>query len=251
MRKQKFWGNRFFIVSMALVVATVGLFVGSQTVLAVDSSSNNYQITEWQFGNDTSLNSCSGSYCSQVTIGDPNAATIETIPDFAEVQTDEPLLEVIITPGESNLGVLSTEHTATKVTAIKVRNNYEGGYSLQINGDPPKFGNHTLATPATPTASTPGTEQFAINLTANTTPNVGTLPVQVSQQEGSQIVYGEPAQDYRTPNLFKYLNGDIIASSVTESGRTDYTLSMIINISNVTPAGHYTGDFALYVVPSL
>ncbi len=208
-------------------------------------------MTEWQFGSGATIDGCSGSYCSQATIGDQGAASSGTSAQFGTVKTDEPLLEVIIEPGESNLGTLSTERTATKTTTVRIRNNYEGGYSLQMVGDPPKFKNHMLATPASPTASVMGQEQFAINLTANTVPAVGTLPVQVASQEGQQAIYGQPAEHYRTPNSFMYQSGDIIAQSVTEKGRTDYTISMIVNISNSTPAGKYTGDFALYIVPAL
>lgn len=251
MQKQGVWGLGVRTLAMAVVAGIIGLAL-SGTVLAVDSSSDNYQVTEWQFGNSgSSVESCSGSYCSQATIGDPDAATYSGHVDFVEVQTDEPLLEVIIEPGESNLGTLSTERTATKTTLVKVRNNYEGGYSLQITGSPPKFGDHTLATSATPTASTMGVEQFAMNLTANTTPSVGTLPVQVAKEEGSQVVFGEPTEAYRTANLFKYIDGDIIAQSTSERGRTDYTISMIINVSSATPAGNYTADFGLFIVPTL
>lgn len=242
------------ILGYAVVILSLGLFAigfGASTALAVDSSSNNYQMTEWEFGSGATIDGCSGSYCAQATIGDPGAANRATSTEFGEVETDEPMLEVIIEVGESNLGDLSIDRTATKTSIVKVRNNFEGGYSLQMMGDPPKAGNHTLATPDTPTASLMGTEQFAINLTANTVPEVGTLPVQRSSVEGEQTIFGEPTTDYNTANLFKYESGDIIAESLLDAGRTDYTISMIINIANTTPSGHYSGDFALFVVPKL
>lgn len=230
-------------------VALLGM---AGTALAIDASSNNYQVVESQLGTGgASLDGCSGEYCAQATIGDPGAASSATSVEFGEVETDEPALEVIIEPGESNLGVLSTERTATKVTTVKVRNNFEGGYSLQIVGESPKFGSHVLATPSIPTPSEMGKEQFGINLTKNTIPPVGELPRQVSTVEGEEIIYGEPVADYATPNEFMYINGDVIAQSLLESGRTDFTISMIINISNNTPSGNYTSDFGLYIVPML
>lgn len=234
---------------MAFIAIVFAVGTGTVTVLAVDSSSNNYQITEWQFGSGATLDSCSEAYCAQATIGDQGAASSGAAPEFGEVETDEPMMEVIIVPGESNLGTLSTERTATKVTEVKVRNNFEGGYTLQVVGEAPKFGNHILNTPATPSESRMGTEQFAINLTANTVPEVGKLPTQVQQTEGQQVIYGEPTDNYKTPNLFMYENGGIIAQSVTQKGRTDYTISMIVNISNSTPSGHYSGDLGLFIVP--
>lgn len=249
MRNRRLWGLGVLVLFLALI--PLGLNYGASTVLAIDSSSRNYQVTEWEFGSGATIDGCSGSYCSQATIGDQGAASSGTSPQFGTVKTDEPLLEVIIEPGESNLGTLSTERTATKTTSVKVRNNYDGGYSLQMVGDPPKLKNHTLATPSTPTASIMGQEQFAINLVANTAPSVGAAPIQVALQDGQQSIFGEPTETYKTPNRFMYQSGDIIAKSVTEKGRTDYTISMIVNISSSTPAGKYTGDFSLYIVPAL
>lgn len=249
MRKQSLWRYRWGTALLAFIAIVFAVGAGTATVLAVDSSSDNYKITEWEFGSGATLDSCSEAYCSQATIGDASAALSASTADFGEVKTDEPMLEVIIEPGESNLGTLSTERTATKVTSVKIRNNFEGGYTLQVVGDAPKYGNHILNTPANPTASRMGTEQFGINLTANTDPTVGSLPVQVQKEEGDQSIFGEPTANYATPNLFMYQNGDVIAQNVLQMGRTDYTISMIVNIANTTPAGHYSGDLSLFIVP--
>jgi hypothetical protein len=47
------------------------------------------------------------------------------------------------------------------------------------------------------------------------------------------------AADYNIPNFFKYVKGDIIASSNRSTGQTDYTLSFIYNISELTANGTY------------
>ena len=213
------------------------------------SSSNSYQVTETEFGAGSSAQTCSGQYCSQTSIGDmtagnANSATYAT--KFGTITNSEPLLEVIVEPGNSDLGVLTTEQTATKTTIVRIRNYLSGGYTLQIVGDPPKVGGHTLKTPSTPTASAPGTEQFGINAVANTTPSVGTNPEQVPS---GQISFGSVDDNFNTPNMFMYTSGNRVAYSNTESGRTDYTISMIVNISNLTPAGHYSGDYAAVVIP--
>ena len=49
--------------------------------------------------------------------------------------------------------------------------------------------------------------------------------------------------------MFKYANGDAVARSTVETGRTDYTISMVINVSSATPAGHYSADYSAIVVP--
>lgn len=249
MRKRSIWGNGLGALSLAFFAVTLAVGLGTGTALAVESSSNNYQVTEWQFGTGASLDSCSDEYCAQATIGNDSAGVSASTAEFGEVTTDEPALEVIIEPGESNLGTLSTERTATKVTSVKVRNNFEGGYTLQVMGDAPKYGNHILNTPATPTESRMGTEQFGINLTVNTIPEVGSLPVQVQKEEGDEFIFGEPTENYRTANKFMYQNGGVVAQSVLPMGQTEYTISMIVNIANTTPAGHYSGDLSLFIVP--
>ena len=122
-----------------------------------------------------------------------------------------------------------------------------GGYLLQIIGDPPKFEGHTLKTPPTPTASKAGEEQFAINVAANTAPAVGALPLQVP---ADQTIFGVAAENYNVSNMFMYNSGDTVARGLTETGRTDYTISMIVNIASSTPAGHYSGDFMAMVIPA-
>lgn len=166
--------------------------------------------------------------------------------NFAPMEGSEPRIEVIVEPGNSNLGNLTAEQTATKTTIVRVSNYLTGGYMLQIVGSPPKFGNHTLSTPGSPATSQAGVEQFGINVVANSSPSVGTNPVQVP---GDSIAFGTATADYATPNRFKFTSGDVVARSQAESGRTDYTISMIINVSNTTPAGHYSGDFAAVLIP--
>lgn len=247
MQKRRLWRYAKFVLLTVSIVSIVG---GAGTAMAVTSSSTHYQVTETEFGTGSStLQSCSGQYCAQTSIGnvaDGKSTSYGTTATFGEIASDEPILEVIIESGESNLGVLTTESTATKTTTVKVRNVMTSGYALQIVGSAPKFNGHTLATPTTPTASLPGTEQFAINVAANTVPNVGAHPVQVP---AGQVIFGVGSENYRTSNLFMFSSDDVIARSLTETGRTDYTISMIVNISNSTPAGHYSGDFSAIVMP--
>ena len=231
---------------MLTLVGALFIFGTASTAMAQTANSNNYQMTEMEFGGASGGESCSASYCAQVSLGDSGAANTATSAEFGPVMYDEPLLQVIVEPGESNLGDLSTETTATKTTKIKIRNYLSGGYIVQMIGDPPKIDSHTLSAPSVPTASTPGTEQFAINLAANTSPTVGAAPVQIP----SEMIFGAATANYNTPNLFKYTSGDTIAQSDEESGTTEYTVSMIVNISNSTPAGKYYGDFGAFVIPA-
>lgn len=221
---------------------------GTSNANALTSSSSNYQILETQFGSTDK--SCSGQYCAQASIGevsDGKSSTAGTA-TFEDITNNEPFLDMIVEAGDSNLGVLTTQTTATKITAIKVRSYLiSGGYSLQIIGNSPKYGSHSLATPSVPTVSTPGVEMFGINVVLNTTPAVGASAVQVP---AGQQIFGVVNDNYKTPNQFMYQSEAVIAHGQTDSGRTDYTVSMVVNISNATPAGRYTGDFTAMLVPA-
>lgn len=233
----------------SLLVAVILSLVFGVSAMAVTSSSSNYSVTETQFTSGTTVQSCSGSYCAKVSVGDAavgDATGSENIVKFGAITNSDPLLEVIVQAGTSNLGTLTTQTTATKTTIVKVRNYLSGGYVLQITGDPPKYKGHSLATPATPGQSVPGTEQFGINVVENTNPTVGANPLQIPSDKTS---YGVANDNYKSPNLFMFKSGEDIAHSTRSSGETEYTISMIVNISSGTPAGHYSGDFSAVVIP--
>jgi hypothetical protein len=228
-------------------------YVGDAHAGPTQSSSNNYSISEVQIGgNGSAQNDCSGSYCAQESVGDTvvgGASSANYSAQFGSDTSDKPLLEVIVDGGNQSLGTLDPSTTATASFGIKVRSYLSSGYAIYVSGTPPSQGEHTLKALDTscPCTSQPGTEQFGINLVANNAPNVGLDPVQVPSGTFS---FGEVEANYGQSNLFKYNNGDIVAGSTVSTGETDYTLSMVVNISNATPAGHYTSDFSAVVVPT-
>lgn len=240
--------KRARMVAVAATVFAVTFGLTAQPLFAQTSSSENYQITETHFNSGTAnTKSCSGSYCAQATIGDMSRSVGKSSAAFDPKPEDEEVLEVIVDPGESNLGVLTTDHTATKTVILRVRNNLSEGYIVQLIGEPPRYNEHVLKTSQTPAAATPGVEFFGINVVANTAPLIGAAPAQVP---GNQGVFGQAADGYNTANMFKFESGDVIARSTQPSGRTDYTISMVVNISNTTPAGKYTADYATLVIPT-
>lgn len=233
-----------------VLVAVVTLLVVSNQAFAADSSSHSYQITNTSLGAGGSSggDNCSNQYCARVTIGDPTDSNniYTTTSTFETLTEGEPSLDVIVDPGISNMGTLSATVTGTKTTTLRVRTYLSSGYIVQIVGDAPHVGGHTLSSMSLADISKPGTEQFGINLTANSTPSVGSDPIQVPS---SQFAFGIANAGYDTANVFKYVSGDTIAHSSSQSGRTDYTISMIVNISNNTPAGHYSSDLSVIVIP--
>ncbi len=238
--------GRSFLVAVA-VVAIIG---GASTVSATIPSSPSYQLPESQFGSGSLDNSCSGGqYCATTSIGDTVVGETKNSNNTANLGSltdDQPSLDVVIDSGASDLGTLSTEHAATKRMIVQVRSLLSSGYTLQIVGDPPHYGGHTLDVLDTPTASTPGTEQFGINAVANSSPSVGANPVE--KPSGTEML-STIQSGYNTANRFKYSSGDIVARASGSTNRTDYTISMLINISNATPAGKYSADFSAIVTP--
>lgn len=244
MQSRSLWQYAKFV--LLVIAVTSG---GATTVYATTASSESYQMTESEFGAINNKDSCSGGYCTRASIGNVSGeASVSTnyATKFSPTVDGEPRMEVIIEPGVSDLGELTTDKTSSKTMKIKVQSYLTDGYTIQLVGSAPKIQEHTLSTLTTPTASTPGTEQFGINASVNTTPAIGADPVQVPSSDFS---YGIVSDDYKIPDMFKYVSQDVIARSTIESGRTDYTVSMIINISSKTPAGHYDSDFSAIIMP--
>ncbi len=231
----------------------VALFVVSSTtsVFAVTTNSPNYEASETEFGAGAALETCSGQYCASASIGaiggESSSANFTAAFSQLTEDDDEPLLELMIEPGEANLGKLDIDRTATRTMLLHVRSHLAGGYTVQVTGNPPQFEGYSLATPIESIASLTGTEQFAINVVANNTPDVGANPMSTDGEE--EPVQGIVLPKYGTPNQFAYINGDIVARTASESSQIKYTVSMIVNVSGNTPAGHYSGDFSALVTP--
>ncbi|HUS26210.1 MAG TPA: hypothetical protein VMY99_02595 [Nevskiaceae bacterium] len=237
------------------LLVMVGAFVSLSCMLGAvsvhaQSSSTNYKLNEFSFGSGGELNSCSGSYCSKQSAGDltvGNSASNNYQMYGGFNTTDMPLLEVAVDGGAFDFGILdaSTVHTIT--TTFRIRNYLSSGYVARLTGSAPDNGAHTLTALSSATASSPGTEQFGVNVVDNSSPNIGADPQQVPD---STFGFGAAATGYNTTNLFKFVDGGTIANSAKSSGETLFTLSMIANQSNQTPAGVYTGHLSIVVVPT-
>ncbi len=222
-------------------VSLILILLVPSVVAASQSHSSNYQVNEVFFGNGGNLHACSSSYCAkqsagETTVGNTSSTTYQAQAGFNTNRT--PYLQFIVNTTNLDLGVLSTGGATTANATFSVKSYLSSGYSVVTVSNPPKNSSYTLNALSTPTASNAGTEQFGMNLVANTSPSTfGANPVQVPS---SSFSYGTAASGYNTPNLYKYVAGDTIASSSKSSGETDYTLSYIYNISNLTPGGYYT-----------
>lgn len=230
-------------IVVVLVISAILLTPG---VLYAQSASSNYRIQEQFNGSGGSINSSSSNYSERDAIGDAgvgessNSSTGDTYRVQSGYVTDgEPRLAFIVDTSSISLGGLSTTTAKTGNATFSVLNYTSSGYVVTTYGQPPSSGSYVLAGMSTTDASQTGTEQFGINLRANTSPTTfGAEPVQVPSGSFS---FGGAAGGYSTVNQFRYVEGETVASATQSSGQTNYTVSYIVNISSTTAGGNYTG----------
>ena len=228
------------------------------------SSSTNYSVDESYFGTGGDVNTGSGSYSAQQSVGGLGVGdTVSTTYDAngGYLTQNHAYLEMEVTNAEVSFGTISdttTSYGAAQAGAcncsFSVRTYLSSQYAVYTLSDPPTNENNdvlaaksVLAAPS----SDPSVEEFGINLVDNTTPNIGANPF---NDPGNSFADGEAATGYDTPDQFKYVIGDIIASSAATAtnpatGKTDYTISYIAKRNSITPAGLFQMSHDLVVIP--
>jgi hypothetical protein len=215
-------------------------------------SSPNYGVDQATMSAGGVNDASSTNYKANASLGDTavgNSSSTNFQANSGFVTTADPYIEMTATAGSADLGYLKPANASTTTWTFSIRSYLTSGYIVTNASDPPVAtsgtGTHTLTNLTSQTASSPGTEQFGINLVANTSPvTFGANPIQVPDATYS---YGTAATGYDTPNLFKYVKGDTVASSTKSSGETDYTVSYLYNVSTGTQAGSYTFNHVLIV----
>ncbi len=235
-----------FAAAMLAAIAAPFNIAYAACANGIQSCSSSYSTDQTFFGSGGELNACSTSYCSKQSAGElgvGNTCGTSYCAYAGFNTTDVPFLEFVVTSANINLGVLSTGTTATANGTFSVRAWQAGGYTVTTASTPPKNGTYTMAAPATPTASAVGTEQFGINLVANTSPTTfGAAPQQVPN---STFSFGVAEPGYNTTNLYKYVKDDIIARANSSTSITTYTISYIFNIKPSTAGGTFTFNHIL------
>lgn len=229
-------------------VVTIALTSG---VVAAQGSSNNFRIDESFIGPGGSLESSSDNFSTAPggqSVGNTGGGESESgsfRTQAGSQTTNDPSLTCEVTSSSLDFGAFSTSVTSTATATFSVLNYTAYGYSVQIVGDPPSTGSHTLNAMSSNGSASPGTEQFGINLVDNATPDIGANPVQVPDNTFS---FGEAAANYDTADSFRYVDGESIAKSDESSGQTDYTISYIVDTSNNTPGGTYSGSQSIVCI---
>ena len=223
-----------------VLLGALALLLLPSVALADHSASTNYQVNETFFGSGGELNACSSNYCSkqsagETTVGNTASANFQAQGGF---NTDRyPYIQFNVSNTNTNLGTLTPNSTKTATATFSVKAYLAHGYTVVNASDPPTNGAYTMQTLTVPTASSTGTEQFGINLVANTSPT--TFGANLSYIPDSTFSFGAVTADYSNPNQYLYNKGDEIAYSNSSSSATSYTISYIFNVSNVTPGGTY------------
>jgi hypothetical protein len=228
-----------------LIVVLTSVIFMTNFAYAEDSRSTHYLLDEPSIGSDSTLDSSSNSYqvmnaTGDLVVGDSSSSNYNV--SAGSVTTKDPTLSFLITSGASNFGSFSTANPTITTTNFSVINYTSWGYVVQIIGSPPKYGSHTITPMDETESSIAGTEQFGINLVANTTPsNFGANP------DNGNFGFGAAATNYNVSNKFRYVSGETIAMAPKSSGKTDYTISYLVNVNSLTPGGQYTSDQTIIV----
>jgi hypothetical protein len=235
-----------------LAVAAIAVFVALPSVALAQSTSPSYGVDEVFFGSGGELNACSagGEYCSkqsagELTVGNTSSESYEAQAGFNT--TDQPLLEVAVPDAVVDFGELDVQEESKDSATFQVRTYLASGYQVYLVGTAPKISAHTMDGMGDGTEGAPsmtGIEQFGINL-------VDVPIVQVPDLDFSFGVAGDLYDDaavYAWPDTADETRA--IAMSNKSSGQTNYTMTMVANMSGVTPAGVYMTALSVVVVPT-
>lgn len=130
-----------------------------------------------------------------------------------------------------SFGNFSSKATSTGQTQMLAATNAASGYSIDYGGTTLTSGNNIIPGLSTADVSRPGVSQFGLNLVANQIPAVG----QDVQGPGSATV----AAAYAQPNVYKFVDNDVVATATGSQYYREYTVSYIANIAPGQAPGVY------------
>lgn len=164
------------------------------------------------------------------------------IPGFGPIDSGEPTVGFAVQDTSVDFGVLTPVTTATATHTFSAYTNSNAGYQIKVIGDSMNNANYTISgIGSTAASSSAGTEQFGINLKDNASPDIGAEPA------GGN---GAPTATYGTLDKFAFTNGDVIAEATSFSNQTNFTVSVILNIAEDSPAGYYTTELTYEFIPT-
>lgn len=237
--------SKNFLGVCGLILALLLCLAAKTAPASAELQSANYRFDESAIDSGSLLEGNSNNYKATGATGDlvvgessSSGYNIQT----GSKTTGDPALSFAITSGSVDFGEFTTSAATVTTATFSVTNYTSYGYAVQIFGTPPSYGGHTITSMATSESSVPGTEQFGINLVANTQPqSFGASP------DNGLFGFGTAAENYNTANKYRFVSGETIASAPKSSGKTIYTVSYIVNVSSMTPGGQYSGNQTIIV----
>jgi hypothetical protein len=242
------------VILCAAVLVTAGLPMALASAEA-PLESDHYKFEESDLGGGGLISSSSSHYQSVLSAGDTavgHSASGNYQTEAGSQTTKDPGLTVRIDDFSAGFGSFSPATPAHASAVFSVSNYTSYGYSVILMGDPPHFGGHTIAPmgiDAGPEASQTGIDQFGINLVKNTGFCGSGCDVGADPDYGQfGAATAQPTPNYNTPNKFRYVSGEAIASSPKSSGLIKYTISYIVNVGSLTPSGEYQSAQSIVVI---
>jgi hypothetical protein len=141
-----------------------------------------------------------------------------------------------------DFGTLKSTATSSATSQFMIATNAQSGYSVTLSGTTLTAGNALIPALATPLPPLLGTSQFGFNLRQNTNPSVGNDP------SGSNIP--SVSVQYNTPNLYRFVSGDVLVSAPVPSDYTKYTASYIVNVDKNQHPGVYATTLSFIALGS-
>jgi hypothetical protein len=232
--------------SRVIVALLVCLVIFAPGAYAETLQSNNYKLDESSIGTSNPIGQQSSNFKLNSATGDigvGNSASSNFQINAGSKTSADPVLSFSVNSTLTNFGVFSASSPTVATTSFSVMDYTSYGYTVQLVGSPPSNGAHTIAPLTTAAQSQFGTEQFGVNLVANTSPSsIGSNP------DNGAFGFGSVDDNYNTPNYYRYVSGDTIAKSAKSSGVTNYTISYLVNVAGLTPGGKYTTNQTLIVL---
>lgn len=251
--RKKYWTklSRVLLVFVVIGIASYLPTMASATCVGNQQScSTSYGVSQTEFASGGAeqcpLHTGSG-YCANASVGDLTDGNASSGNQYQAqegsglVTNREPFISLTIGGVSTYLGYLSTSSTSTTTANFTIETYLAHGYIVQSVGNPPTDtspGHHILnPLSTTPTASSPGTEQFGMNL-ADTVPN-GTCAVSGYCNTGTIASHYATLHQYYYPGSGSNYTDTLVTGSMS-TGQTQYTVTYMYNIGNTTPDGLYT-----------
>lgn len=236
------WRNTGWLrVVFAVLIAICST---SSDAFAQVPQSTNYRFDESVIGSSSleasSTNFQARSAAGDLSVGEAASANFQV--EAGSQTTNDPVLSFEIPTGDITLGSFSPTSATVGTSTFSISNYTSYGYVVYISGTSPSDGAHSIDALSTNSVSQIGTEQYGINLVANTSPvSVGANP------DNGDYGFGVVSANYNTPNEFRFVSGEQIASAPESSGVTTYTITYLVNVEGLTPGGQYSADQTIVV----